>query len=131
MAVLVKSSGHFLSSPYPYKYHRVPVLLSLLGFSTFLLEFRPLLLPSLPSFPILPVKFHSSILVALLNRHQPLLSLLPVSLLSLVFHLYHTRTQYIVSMFLSLLRAQLLYFLHCSSHPYYSSSSSSMLSLQH
>src|SRR2546425_7011346 len=114
MAVLVKSSGHFPHHTYPYKYHRVPVLLSLLCFLTFLMVFRPLLQPSLLSFLILPIIFHSSILLVLLHRHQPLLSLRPVSPPSLASHLYHIKTQYIVSMFLSLLRVHLPYFLRRS-----------------
>src|SRR5437867_3097117 len=47
------------------------------------MKFHPLLPPSLLSFLILPIKFHSSILLqVLLHLHQPLLSLQPVSLLS-------------------------------------------------
>src|SRR2546425_306740 len=103
MAVLVNHLAIFPPHTYPYKYHRVPVLLSLLGFLTFLMVFRPLLQPSLLSFLILPIIFHSSILLALLHPHQSLLSLRPVSPLSLAFHLYHIKTQYIASMFLSLL----------------------------
>src|SRR3989442_12468043 len=50
-------------------------LLSYIGFLTFLTVFRPLLQPSLPSFLILPIIFHSSILLVLLHLHQPPLSL--------------------------------------------------------
>src|SRR6267154_4442219 len=111
MAILVKSSDHFPLHTYFDKYRIILALLSLLGFLTFQLEFHPLLLLSLPSFLILPIKFRSLTPVVPFLLHQPFLFLQSVGLLSFVFHLYHIMTQYIVSIFLSLLLVQLLYFL--------------------
>src|SRR3989442_1533465 len=113
MAVLVKSSGHFSSS-----------YISLQISQSSCVAFSPRLFNISDGISSTPVAFPSfisdivnniSLLILLVLPHlHPLLFFLqPASLLSLVIHLYHIRTQYIASMFLSLLRIQLLYFLHC------------------
>src|SRR5688572_20681990 len=111
MAILVKSSGP--SHIYPGRFHILLALLSLLGSSTFLLELRPPLLPSRPSFQKLLLKFQSLVMLDpfLLPPHPLLLQ--SVSLLPLAFLLYRTSTQCMLSMFPLLLLLQLLYFLHC------------------
>src|SRR3989442_2958611 len=112
MAILVKSSGHFSSSYISLQISQSScVTFSPRRFNIFDgISSTP---AAFPSFLILPIIFHASILLVLLHRHQPLLSLRPVSPLSLAFHLYHIKTQYIASMFLSLLLVHLPYFLHC------------------
>src|SRR3954469_713676 len=114
MAVLVKSSGHFPSS---YKSLQISQS-SCVSFSPRLFNISDGISSTPAAFP----SFISDIAnnISLFNTSGPatssstssLSSTCSVSPLSLAFHLYHIKTQYIVSMFLSLLRVHLPYFLH-------------------
>ncbi len=93
MTVLVKSSlfVHTMTNYTQFLY------CPLLDFSTFLMVFHSLRLPSLRSFLILSTRFHSLVLLAPSRLHPLPFHLQLLDLLSLDFLLYHTRSIYIFS----------------------------------
>src|SRR6266516_5968250 len=108
MTVLVKSSlfVHTMTNYTQFLY------CPLLDFSTFLMVFHSLRLPSLRSFLILSTRFHSLVLLAPSRLHPLPFHLQLLDLLSLDFLLYHTRSIYIFSIFLSSPPDFLLHFQH-------------------